>query len=102
MIVCSAYHVGDLEGNSCRRLMENGVSIFNEIRDCLVAEIRNENIGNRLSNVTIEETVQICNTYGKLLVVGDYIASASCAKKGAVMEELLTKVQHDLEIFRIA
>ena len=102
LIACSAYHCGDVEGSSCRRLMENEVCVFNETRDYLAAELRNENIRNGLPNLTIEEIVQFCNTYGKILVVCDYVLSASHAKKGVVAEELLTKAQYDLELFRIA
>lgn len=100
MLACSAYHGGDLEGNSCRGLIDNGVSIFNEIRDYLVAELHNENIVNGLSNVTIEDIVEFFNAHGKILVVCDSIMSSSHTKKGAVEEELLTKMQHD-ELFRI-
>ena len=51
--------------------------------------------------MTIEEIVEFCNSYGKLLVVCDSIMSAAHTKKGAVTEDLLTKVEHGLELFRI-
>ena len=69
LIACSVCYGGDLEGKSYRRLMENGVEIFNQVRDYLVSELRKENIGNGILDVTIEEIVEFVIPKGKLLIV---------------------------------
>mgnify|MGYP000582880178 CR=1 FL=1 len=94
VLICS-YHGGDIEGNSCRRLMRNGVYIFEDIASFIKEWIRGGS-----SQVTSEEIDEVCTAHGRLLMQMDMIFSIMHTRRGGVTELLLTTLQEQLDLVR--
>ena len=89
----SCYHAGDLEGNDIRRLMGNGLTIFEQIKDYLVLH--------KPHNVGMNEIREICTGFGRLLSLLDSVFSTLHAKRNSVTASRLETLKSDLNLVRI-
>jgi hypothetical protein len=98
-----AYHGGDMEGNSVRRLMEQGTEIFQEVatfvKGWLIMTTVDEGIEE--DNILDEEIDSVCVAFGRILVLLDEIFSILMTPRGQVTAEVVAKLKSQLELARI-
>ena len=76
-ITKSYYHAGDLEGNNMQRLVTKGLTIFNNIKTCLVS--------NKPTNMKDEEIELHCTNFSRLCSLMDSVLSTLHSKRGKVV-----------------
>ena len=89
----SYYHLGDLKGNSIRRLISVGIIVFDEISRYIIA--------NKPDSVSDEEIRTTCLNYSRLCSLMDSIFSTMHSKRGSVTISKVNTLKTDLNLLRI-
>jgi hypothetical protein len=101
-VVVSSYHGGDMEGNSIRRLMGRGTDIFGEvstfIKGWLILGAEESDTEPIISDDEVDE---VCQAFGKILVLLDEIFACMNTERGGVSNEVKTKLTNRLELARV-
>ena len=86
----SSYHGGDMEGNAIRRLMHEGPAIFLEIKNAIILYC-----GDRVNDDDYSsrpEIEQVCNNYGKLLLLMDAVLALLNTEHGQCIREAVASL----------
>jgi hypothetical protein len=95
LIKFSAYHGGDMEGPSVRRMMENGKELFAAIGVLLKEKYAANNPDNDMETIN-EEIDEVCSAFGRLNVLLDGIFSKINTKRGQVTDDLIEDLEEQL------
>ena len=92
----STYHGGDMEGPCLRRLMGNGIAIFEDISEYIRNYFQTSNQQERMNNnhfADNEEIKKVCDSYSSLFLLLDRVFSDLNVSRHDFEESLIPKLE---------